>query len=152
MKNFIVSLISICMLVFMGACAYQSELTESEKLRVVTKQPTTDEVIKPHIAIKDIMNDNWDNIATEPYPQGGYIDFYLTNKDFNADIQYVVVRVAPSHRLVLGYAYLFEGDIYVFQADGMGGYTLAELEDTDVEWWVEQFKKYFFNANDLEGC
>lgn len=154
MKKFSMILLGICMLVFMGACAHQSGLPESEKIEVVVDvvKSLDEDAIKPHITIEDLMSDNWENIASDPSPQQRFIDFYLVNKDFSAEIQYSVVRFVPSYNTVIGYAYMLKNKIYVFQRDGVGGYKSADLRDIDVEWWIEQFKKYFLSEDNSQGC
>lgn len=147
-------LILILSIFFIFACATTKNLTESEKLEIVLDvvRDLDKEKTKPHITIEELMTDDWENIATEPYLQSGYIDFYLISRNFNANIQYAAVRYVPQYQMVIGYAYMFESEIYVFQTDEEGGFELAELGNEDIEFWISQFKKYFLEVEGLVDC
>ena len=139
-------LILILSIFLIFACAATKEVTIKR-----ADQFNADEAIKPHITIEELKGDNWEEVTSKPYPALGLVDFFLANKDFDADIRYVIVRYFLQYRMVVGYAYKFKGEVYIFQSDGVGGYEPAELEDEATDWWVEQFKGRFF-GNDLEEC
>lgn len=138
-------LILILSVFFIFACA----TVKKEIVIDVVKQSDSNEVIFPHITIEELSKGNWKQVNSVPCPSCGFIDFFLSNEDFSMEIQCVVVRYSSPQRAVLGYAYLLEGKIYIFTRDGAGSFRLANLKDTDIEWWIGQFKKYFLNESDL---
>lgn len=137
------------MIVFMFGCATTSNLTEVQKPDVIVSRAK--DLDKPHIIPENMIPENWEQVAVEPFPQFGFADMYFANKELDADIPYIVLRTVPQYQMIIGYAYMFEGAIYIFQASKSGeGYEPAKnLATIDVEFWQDKFKEHFFNRGNL---